>query len=159
MAELADFVGNMVSPGAAPFSPSQELPALGAWAHAVKATPLSLYQSHIYTQGDQPYWAVPGQELPGFVGTTGALNQRAALTGYVAQQFFTGKMTAAQVQRRLQKAIADDPETYPLQTLSEGLRAIGHEPQYTRNGDLQDTPGRIPEAFPERGQSMLPPSG
>lgn len=162
---LPSFTGAMVQPeqagqpGLSPLSPGEPLPPLPEWLQGKGVTPLQLFLSRLYLLGNQPAGKQAEEEFPGFLGTSSGLNERAVLMGNLVQQFYTGHLDASGVQKKLQQAIRDDPDTYPLQTLSEGLRAIGYQTQYNRKGELEDMPTAIPEAFPEPGQPILPPQG
>jgi hypothetical protein len=66
--------------------------------------------------------------LPGFTGTVkrGDSHPEDALSAFLARQFYMGKIDAVRVQRALEKAVAESPESFPPETVETGLKAIGH---------------------------------
>jgi hypothetical protein len=66
--------------------------------------------------------------LPGFTGTVGRGDDHPenALSVFLARQFYMGKIDAIRVQRALEKAVAESPESFPPDTVETGLKAIGY---------------------------------
>jgi hypothetical protein len=67
--------------------------------------------------------------LPGFTGRverSGATHPEDALSAFLARQFYMGKIDALNVQRALEKAVAESPESFPPETVETGLKAIGY---------------------------------
>jgi hypothetical protein len=66
--------------------------------------------------------------LPGFTGAVqrGSGHPEDALSTFLARQFYTGKIDALNVQRALEKAVAESPESFPPETVETGLKAIGY---------------------------------
>lgn len=66
--------------------------------------------------------------LPGFTGTVKREGSQpeSALSAFLARQFYMGKIDAVRVQRALEKAVAESPESFPPDTVETGLRAIGY---------------------------------
>jgi hypothetical protein len=66
--------------------------------------------------------------LPGFTGAVqrGSGHPEDALSTFLARQFYTGKIDALNVQRALEKAVAESPESFPPETVEIGLKAIGY---------------------------------
>jgi hypothetical protein len=66
--------------------------------------------------------------LPGFTGRVerGNSHPEDALSAFLARQFYTGKIDALNVQRALEKAVAESPESFPPDTVETGLKAIGY---------------------------------
>lgn len=65
--------------------------------------------------------------LPGFTGKVeSGVSHEDALSAFLARQFYTGKIDAIRVQRALEKAVAESPESFPADTVETGLKAIGY---------------------------------
>lgn len=148
---LSQLLGPLLQQGS--LTPNVTPAAPGVYKGADQETPEEMRQT--INQG-MPH-GLQRNRAPSYIGNSVNQSLGAALSAYLTQAFFTGKLSAEQVYEELQ----DHQATYPFLPSSfadETLRNIGYRQKLnddTRTRELE----KIPEAFDERGTHDLPLSG
>ena len=150
--EIVQLLQSLVQSGQSPFSGVSQSRAFG------DATRQNV-ETYGSRQGEDTQ--LTGRPGYSFLGTSGLLNLQSAIQTYLARQFFTGALTARQVQDAAQQLIQTQPEMFPLQFMHDTLRAINHQPVYDTGQRIPilGDPQPIPEAFPEQGQAQAMHTG